>query len=385
MRKFFLIIVIIALTSPVLSVTNLRELLEQDIEDESLESFSLIDAAFIISGINTTQQLNDAKQWFQSIIDDIQSKRLIDPFEKKESAQKLFLYLHTSWLITYEKEATTLLDIQYRKAFNCVSATILYNLICDEVGFSTRAFETPTHVYTIFNDFGHDVMVENTSPMGFNIINNLHNYSQYMLQYYPEQQMYQIGLDRIYAYENSKGRQISNQELLGLICYNQAYYAFENRSYQKAYEFIVMAQKFNQDSRSSQSFENRIYYVWGEQQYKLKNYYQAFEIFADALYRYPDNKDFKQNCMVSFIKSLYDLFEKKDWETTKVILADIREFDVLSDRELKIQENIIGSWISYFIENNQKDNGFQALEILREINPQNSDLTVMKKTLNSLP
>jgi len=353
-------------------------------EDGTLDSFSHIEAAFIISGINNSDSLEINLNWYQAIIQDIKNKRMIDIFDKPASAEKLFLYLHTTWLITYKKEATTLLDIKQRKEFNCVSATILYNLTCDELGLSTMAFETPTHVYTIFTNFTQDIMVENTTSIGFNIIKNLDKYSRYMARYYPEKQIYKIGLHRLYAYENSKGRRITNIELLGLISYNQAYLTTKQKNYQQAYEYVLLAQNFNQDSRSNRKFEINLYYKWGNQLYDQKNFYQGFEVFADANYRYPDNKDFENNCIIFFFKALQKLWLAKNWETTGDIVNEIAELEILSDDDLDSLAKKLVKWGYYFYQTKQKKNGLQAVELLNEIGINENKVRELERIINSL-
>lgn len=370
--------------SPGFAQQELFKYLAQDVEDGSLDSMSPIDAAFIISGVTHVDSLDDALNWYHEIIADIQNKRIVDVFDKPASAEKLFLYLHTTWLITYKKEATTLLDIKRRKEFNCVSATILYNLICDELGLSTMAFETPSHVYTIFSDFGHDIMVENTTSMGFNIIKNLKNYSKYMSQYYPEKEIYQIGLDRLYAYENSRGRQISNVELLGLICYNQAYFAFHKKAYPEAYDYVLLAQKFNHDSRSNQNFEQKLYYTWGDHLFKNKDFYQSFEIFADAYFRYPTNRDFKQNCIAAFINALQSTWTAKDWNTTQQIIQEIEELDILSNNERSHLQDVLVNWIYYFYQQKQKQEGLAAIDLLKALNLNRDRLLQLDGMIRSL-
>jgi len=362
----------------------LQDSLYVDIDDGSLDRFSPIEAAFIISGVATPDSLSSCISWFQMITEDIENKRLMNDLERTASAEKVFLYLHTTCLLTYKIEATTLLHIKQNREFNCVSATILYNLICDEVGLSTMAFETPTHVYTIFSNFTENIMVENTTTMGFNIIKNLDRYSRYMAQYYPTAEIYKIGLHRLYAHENSRGRQISNVELLGLISYNQAYFAAKDSSYQQAYEYVLLAQKFNKDSRSNQRFEFNLYYTWGKQLFDQKNYCQAFEVFADAYYRYPDNSDFKKNCNVSFFREIDQLWTNKDWEKTMNIFFEISDTDILSDADVVALSDTISRWIHYFYLSKQKKQGLEAVELLRDMSDDSQRVLQMEKLINSL-
>ncbi len=333
---------------------TLPEKLNHDIADGQLDDFSRIEAAFIISGAENPSKLNQGMDWYNSLLEDIKQKNLIG-FDKIPSAEKLFLYLHTSWLIEYKERATTLFDILERKEYNCVAATVLYNLICDEVGLATEAFETPTHVYTIFSNVTEQVMVENTSSMGFNIMKNLDRYSQYLLKYYPQNEALKIGLDKIYAYEHANGRRINNTELLGLICYNLAIFNSEKVSFEKAYQFVELAQLFNADSRSNRKFETSLYYRWGGELFKAKNFYKAFEVTADAYYRYPDNEDFQRNCQNAFINGLRQLWLKKDWDKTESIILEMNDLNILTKRELAVQNQILNDWITFHAIHNRMD------------------------------
>ena len=343
---------------------SLSQQLAEDISDGELDRFSLIEAAFIISGADNPSELERGMSWFRELLNDIESKNLIG-FEKVASAERLFLYFHTTWLKDYQEKSTTLLDIMDRRQFNCVSATVLYNLTCDELGLKTHAFETPTHVYTIFSNITETVMVENTTSMGFNIMKNLKSYSQYLKRYYPEQLALKIGLDRLYYHENSQGREINNTELLGLICYNLSIFHFEKQRYESAYQYVELAQRFNQDSRSNRKFEMRLYYVWGKQLFETRDYFGAFTVTADAYYRYPDNSDFKQNCRLAFKKALHGLWQNKDWQKSMQLMLEMDALAIRSDEESAFQQQLLHNWIALFKADNQRSSAREAMQLLK--------------------
>ncbi len=385
LERTFVVIFIIWCLPALVTADELRTLLLNDLDDGHLTLYTPVEAAFIISGANSHDSLRTAIQWYNSLLNDIQQKRMIDTFNKEASAQKLFLYLHSLWLKTYKREATTLLDIKNRREYNCVAATILYNYLCDDLGLSTMAFETPTHVYTIFTNFSREVMVENTSPLGFNIIKNLHAYSRYMAQYYPKNEMYKIGLDRLYSYENSRGRKIDNIELLGLICYNQAIFSADKQNYQQAYEFVLMAQQFNKDSRSNLRFEINLYYRWGKQLFDSLRFYDAFEVFADAYYRYPDNSDFRKNCQIAFNRTLETSWRGKDWATVRTVMEEIFDLGILQGHHWQFAEHHLLQWAHYFINMKNKEKGGQAIVLLRLIGSGHPAVPKLEQGLNRLP
>ena len=327
---------------------GLLEDLKTDLKNERLDTFTLIEAAFIVSGTETPVELADGMAWFESLITDIQLKNIPVRGNDAETARRLFNYMHAVWLPDYEKYATSLLDIQQRRGYNCVSATVLYNLSCLELGLQTAAFETPSHVYTIFENFTDHVTVENTSPMGFNIMRNLQAYSQYLAQYYPEKMIYQIGLDRLYAYENSKGREITNFELLGLICYNRALMAVEKSNYEQAYTFVQLAQQFNRDSRSNVDFEHHIYTHFGQQLFQQQRYVDAFFLFQEAALRYPREEAYVKNCVRAFKNGLNHAWEQKNWHLTVDMILEMDSLALLSPEEEQVQQSMLLRWIHYF-------------------------------------
>ena len=287
--------------------------LEEDISDGYLDDYSKIETAFILSGVTHPDSMQLYLDWYDQVLDKIKSFSF-DVNDPMGSAQTVFIYLHNSWLEEYALESTTLADIARSKEYNCVAATILYNLICEEMQWTCEAFETPTHVYTILKNFRQKMIVENTNHMGFNIMKNLKAYSKYLSKYYPQNDVLRIGLDRLYYHENKNGRVINNTELLGLLAYNRAYLARKNKDYKAAYDYVLLAQLFNSDSRSNVRFEIGLYYDWGLQLFNNKNYKDSFSVFADGFYRYPDNEDFRKNTLASFFNGLQGEWQKKNWD-----------------------------------------------------------------------
>lgn len=357
--------------------SSLELQLAEDIEDYSLDDFDHIDAAFILSGASSPDSLAFYRSWYNDVLQTIQGFHF-DSHDRVVSASKVFAYLHSSWLISYKEEATTLLDVIKEKRFNCVAGTILYNLICQDLGWPTEAFETPTHTYTIFPDFGREITVENTSPIGFNIMRNLKDYSRYLMQFYPQNQAYQIGLDRIYAYENSKGRQINNTELLGLLAYNRAYFANREQQFDAAYNFVLLAQKFNRDSRSNINFEINLYYRWGKQLFEEQKFTDAFFVFADAYYRYWENDDFAQNCRLAYRMAQQQNWRDKDWPAFQELTNELLDLDLMDDSEFETLHRFMINWLNHY-QHTKPDKEFTAMtQYWRDVFPDDSFLQSIK-------
>ena len=363
MRK---ITVIGLLLLPVLihSAGSGRISLQEDISDGYLNEYSKIEAAFILSGVTDPDSMPRYLDWYDQLLGKIRSFSF-DYGDPVGSARTVFMYLHSEWLKTYALESTTLADIVRTREYNCVAATILYNLICDDLGWSTEAFETPTHVYTIFSNFSERLLVENTSPMGFDIMKNLQAYSKYLAQFYPEKEVLRIGLDKLYYYENSQGRVITNTELLGLLAYNRAYLAKKIKEFSSAYDYVLLAQQFNERSTSNINFEIGLYYTWGHQLYAQSDYRAAFAVFADGFYRYPDNQDFRKNTIITFFRSLQDYWPVKDWPATVTLIDEMVLLEILQDGDRNTVRRILAEWQRYFTAQNNTQNIDQVQRYLQ--------------------
>ena len=338
--------------------------LQEDIADGYLDDYSKIEAAFILSGVTDPDSLSRYLGWYDQLLGRIKnfSFDFNDPIG---SARTVFMYLHNEWLKTYALESTTVADIVRTKEYNCVAATILYNLICEDLGWSCEAFETPTHVYTIFNNFSQSLLVENTSPMGFDIMHNLQAYSRYLAQFYPESEVLRIGLDKLYYHENSRGRKITNTELLGLLAYNRAYLAKKEKNFKAAYDYVLLAQQFNEHSTSNVKFEIGLYYAWGGQLARHNDFRSAFSVFADGYYRYPQNQDFSKNTRIAFYQTLKDDWFKKDWPATTGLIDEMRVLKLLQEQDRQNMRQILLDWQHYFTTKNDSQTVNQVRQYLQ--------------------
>ena len=349
------LICLIIFSQPIHAEPAGRITLQEDIADGYLDEYSKIEAAFILSGVTDPDSMQHYLDWYDQLLTKIRSFSF-DAGDPVGSARTVFMYLHSEWLKTYALESTTLADIVRKREFNCVAATILYNLICEDLGWSCEAFETPTHVYTIFNNFSQKLLVENTSHMGFDIMKNLKTYSKYLAQFYPDKEVLRIGLDKLYYYENSQGRVTTNTELLGLLAYNRAYLAKKQKDFKTAYDYVLLAQQFNERSTSNIQFEIGLYYSWGSKLYEQHEFRAAFSVFADGFYRYPANEDLRRNTVVTFYKSMQDFWFKKDWQGTAQLIDEMQALKILGDNDRQNLRKILTDWIYYFSAKNDVQN-----------------------------
>ena len=80
---------------------------------------------------------------------------------------------------------------------------------------------------------------------------------------------------------------------------------------------------------------------------------EAFTVFADGYYRYPDNEDFLNNTLVTFYKSLEINWYKKDWQESARLIEEMNVLEVYKEKDYKKIRRILLNWQQYF--NKQND------------------------------
>ena len=82
-------------------------------------------------------------------------------------AKRVFTYLHDEVFTRYEARQSSVVRTLEEGTYNCVSASILFNAMLDDMGIRTAAMEAPSHAYSVFWGGGKRVEVEPTNPRGF--------------------------------------------------------------------------------------------------------------------------------------------------------------------------------------------------------------------------
>lgn len=137
---------------------------------EEHDAIDPTDAALVASGIENAADLRAARARFESLAAPL-LESLAELSDPRERGRQLLALLHQKGglLGEYDARATTLAEILERRRYNCVSASVLYNLLAERVHLSTSAQLLPTHARTLLQlpDAPRPIVVETTSPLGF--------------------------------------------------------------------------------------------------------------------------------------------------------------------------------------------------------------------------
>lgn len=130
------------------------------------------DAALVASGFETQAQLAKARQSLEGLVGPIVAQLQAVP-DEAERARLLLQALHQKGgpLGEYDARATTLAEILDRRAYNCVSASVIYNVLAARLKLDVAAQLLPTHARSLLSVAQggalRRVVVETTSPLGF--------------------------------------------------------------------------------------------------------------------------------------------------------------------------------------------------------------------------
>jgi len=164
-------------------LTELEKELFEDAESGTL-SMSLHQAAFIASGVDSSQLKEYMKNFFDMIND---LKNHVKGHDKVKNAEIIFNWLWRTKPNRYELEGNfrliQVVDAQLdetERVGNCLGLTILYNSLAQESNLSMKAahldnFMGHPHVFSILYAETSTIPIENIFPNGFDYDPHKHN------------------------------------------------------------------------------------------------------------------------------------------------------------------------------------------------------------------
>src|SRR5262245_29935079 len=115
----------------------------RDAADGTLDKFNIAEAALLASGVTDASKRKAHLAQLDRI--ETEAKKAVDEAKSpREKGERLLKFLHAGPMSGgYESGKTTLADVLDTRKFNCVSSTVLYNIIAERLGLETRAIESP--------------------------------------------------------------------------------------------------------------------------------------------------------------------------------------------------------------------------------------------------
>lgn len=311
---------------------------------------SFLTQSLIASGIPDSQLEKYESEYNQMLLE---IKKKVKGLTAYQTADLALQMIHQLKLKKYEAFSSTL-DIAFDKGiYNCVSSSLLYNLVLTDLGFETRGAILKDHVFSQvkINDKWTDA--ETTVLYGFDPGSKRETLDQFKKV---------TGF--VYVPQSGRGkewRNVTNREYLSLVYSNRGAFLLENKSpdfflsLKILYLSMMVSPDFNEGAVNLQA---------GYTQYSLylknqKKFDDAVLVIQETLQLFPDNPDAKNNFKAVVFDWANFLFEEKEYEKGMAVLRKYPSY--VKKEEL---ENYYLVWSQKLMQKEKKFS--EAMEALKK-------------------
>ncbi|WP_372369039.1 tetratricopeptide repeat protein [Candidatus Uabimicrobium sp. HlEnr_7] len=296
-----------------LAISAVEKPLLQDILDGQFDSFSIEEAVIIASGITDKNLARKYVNKLESIYRSIR-KHLSRQSSEKNKARYLLLYLHKYHLKHYDIASSNLIALLDRGIYNCVSSSLLYNIMAKKLGLNVRGVEAPEHCFSIVYNKEEDPWdIETTSPAGFDAAHTK-NLSQV--------QVHTNG----YVVNKTLRREMTVDKQVAMIYYNRGVALAKKKKYiaSTVEYFKALLIDNNFYTACQNTIVNFAYY--SRKLNKAGKIDRALQMLYLGLELAPNDKNLLNDLNVLFRNSAIDLIQKKKYDTATKLLTKARTY-----------------------------------------------------------
>ena len=322
--------------------------------------------ALIASGVDPVDYsfyTSEIERWKSEIDQSLPAK----PTER-QIATAIGVYVHTHVYTRYRLASTTLKDVFETGQFNCLSGTIVMNILLKAFGIEANSIVLPTHVYTVAILDGQTVEIENTIKDGLSI---------------SQDKAAQIRFNKLtgfdYADTKNKKAVVGWKETIGLLYSNRSYFDAQKSKHDDAFQNMMKAQVFLDNAPSEQKnliagYLNYSYYTYKKPKAPIENYLKTLSILEEGITRYPALESLKGN----YLKGLDIVVEKmitlqaKEQDITR-LLDDSQQYLHQEDFQKIQKSRHIRSALFQMRTNNNFVEAKKSIEQLWNINPKDKN------------
>lgn len=330
-----------------LTISPIEKPLLQDALDGRFDSFSIEEAALIASGITDETQRNKYQKKIhfihQAIIRDLPPQT-----SAKKIAFYLLLYLHKNHLKHYDISSSSLPRLLDLGIYNCVSSSLLYNIIAQKLGLDVRGVEAPEHCFSIVYHDNNVWDIETTSPAGFDAAHA------------QDTAKVTIHTDG-YVIKKSLRREMSVDRQVAMIYYNRGVDLGKKKQYIASTVEYFKALLIDNDFHTAcqNTIVNFAYYA--RQLSKSGQTNKALQILRLGLELAPSDKNLRNDLYVMLRNWSIDLIQSKQFDRATQILRKAKKY-FPKDRDLAFL--ICSSQLQKAL--HHKQNFLQAMQILQQ-------------------
>jgi tetratricopeptide (TPR) repeat protein len=331
-----------------------------DVRDGRFTTWSFAEAALLASGVT-----EPAKR--QTYVDRLAAlekqatQELADAKTAFAKGEKLLVWLHRKGagpLRDYSAAQTDLSVLLDTGKYNCVSATVLYNVLGRRLGLDLRAIEVSDHAFAVLYDGEARADVETTTRRGFNPARDKKALDEFTAQ---------TGFVYIPERNKKQRREVGEAALVGAIYFNHGVNAFRKKRYEEALVASVCAMNLDPDAfavkgaqaalakwsgglaregRLDEALDllaqagefitnpeavlkitRMVYDIVAEDFKKQKEWQAALDLYTKALVRHPRDRHLSHNAAATWDAWAQTHMKAKEWaEAVKVYRKGLEQF-----------------------------------------------------------
>ncbi len=306
-----------------------------DFEKEAIFNYTQnkTDTLNLFLAIDSGMSVEKAQSYnaiYRTMIQELYEKNVEDKKVEKR-VRKSFTTLHEKYLKKYN-EIEFLPLIFEKGTYNCVTSSILYSMVFEELNIPYKIQATQKHVYLIANPGPKSIVVETTNPK-MDEPEILENYKRDYVSHLrsikliSEREYKSKSVEELFEEKTSKGWVVEFDNLVGIQYYNLGLVKFSDKEVEKSYELFQKA-----------------YFFYPNKQVRLCLYGVILQLVSTCKYE-----------KVSDIDYIVQLSRYKDinYEFTKNLLLEVLEYHLQFTDRLSFCDSVYERFINQI---NDKDN-----------------------------
>lgn len=308
-------------------LTAVEALFFADIDDGTFDRYTLWDAFLIASGITEEKAFALYSEKLSAIRR--KASAALDAYKTDDAyalGKRTLFWIHSNVISRYVGDATDAYAVIDRGEYNCLSASILYALIANDLGLSVKGVMVPDHSFCVLKDARGDKDIETTVMYGFNPgtkeIEKLKNETRYV--YVPrnnysrreevnvQQLIAALYGNRISLIQRSTGdcsrdlpaykkgyyldpASVLFRENIASCFNNLVIYAIDRKEYSAAGQLIAQGKRFAPDNPDYRSLTLKIIQERARDASLNNDFSGAIAITKEAFREYPGDAGMRQN------------------------------------------------------------------------------------------
>lgn len=181
--------------------------------------------AFSLDSTVTASKAMEYKTIVDNYINDNKS-RILSISNNKRQIKEIFKLSHNKFFTKYDLNATQC-ELFNSGKYNCVTGTLFYSYVLDQLGIPFTIKEDPTHAYLLAYPNEFSIPIESTDPQMEILIPNSkfkNEYINYLVEVkvVTQSEVAELGIEKIFNANFYSKKDIKPIELVGLLYYNSA-------------------------------------------------------------------------------------------------------------------------------------------------------------------